>query len=219
MKILERTGKSQPRTLRQEVYIHLKQDIITCRLAPGELLNEGDLAEQMGVSKTPVREALSQLQKDNLVKLISRKGYLVTTLTLRDIQEIFETRLILERSATELAAERITEEEIKMVESYLKINFDPNDSSTFFSYIQANTDFHLEIARASHNSRLVEHLAREFIDAQRLQFMDLDTGEGPWAWLQDHERILKALRDHDPKAAAAAVEDSIAGARIRLLSL
>jgi len=205
-------------SLRQEVYERIKQDIITCAIAPGQLLNEGELADHLEVSKTPVREALTQLQQDGLVELIPRKGYLVTTLTLRDIQEIFQLRLILERAATVLAVDHITDAGIDKLERYLEIEFDPDDHSTLYPYIQGNKDFHMEIARASNNSRLVRHLARVFDDAQRLQYMDLDKGDALWAWNRDHERIIEALRKRDKEAAAAAVEEAIAEARVRLLS-
>jgi DNA-binding GntR family transcriptional regulator len=212
-------NRNQPVTRREEVYLHLKQDIITCQLLPGQLLYEGDLAEQYGVSKTPIREALTLLEKDGLIKFLPRKGYLVTTLTLKDVQEIFEVRLILERAVTVLAAERITEREITELEKFLEIGFQLNDESTIYAYIQANKDFHIAIARASRNQRLVEYMERLLNDAQRLQFMDLETGEGPWAWNRDHEVILEALRKRDKEAAARAVESALAQARVRLLSL
>jgi DNA-binding GntR family transcriptional regulator len=211
--------KDRPVTLRQKAYQLLKQKIISGILAPGSLLTESELAVSIGVSKTPVREALSQLEHDKLVSPIPRKGYLVTTITLKDIQEIFEIRLILERAATVLAAERITNDEIARLERYLELNFDPSEQESFHQYIQANKEFHLEIARASHNSRLIEHLVRVFIDAQRLQYMDLSIGESSWAWQRDHERIIEALRNHDKAAAAIAVEEALEEARIRLLSL
>jgi DNA-binding GntR family transcriptional regulator len=215
----DRVNKSQPITRREEVYNLLKQEIITCQLSPGQVIFEGELAEQFGVSKTPIREALTQLQQDGLIKFLPRKGHLVTTLTLRDIQEIFEVRLIMEREATVLAAERITVADLKELEQFLKITVDPNDQTTIYRYIQSNKDFHLAIARATRNRRLYEHLERVFNDAQRLQYMDLETGEGPWAWNRDHERIFEALKNHDKEAAAKAVEDALAESAGRLLSL
>jgi DNA-binding GntR family transcriptional regulator len=204
--------------LRQEVYERIKQEIITCSLAPGQPLNESELAQRLAVSKTPVREALTQLQHDSLVELIPRKGYLVTNLTLKDVQEIFESRLILERAVTTLAAERITDAEIASLERYLELP-EPDDANAVYRYIQANKEFHLEIAAASRNSRLVRYLAHVLDDAQRLQYMDLNRAEeARGAWHRDHGRILDALHKHDKAAAAAAVEDALAEARARLLS-
>jgi DNA-binding GntR family transcriptional regulator len=211
--------KDKPLTLRQKAYQLLKQEIISGYLPPGSLLTESELAISIGVSKTPVREALSQLEHDKLVSPIPRKGYLVTTITLKDIQEIFEIRLILERAVTMLAVERITKSELVKLERYLELKFDPSDQESFYQYIQANKEFHMEIARASHNSRLVEHLAQVFIDAQRLQYMDLTIGESSWAWQRDHERIIEALRKRDQPSAAIAVEEALEESRTRLLSL
>lgn len=218
MTLTTQVTKAAPASFRQQVYQRIKQDIIICALAPGQVLNEGELAEQLDVSKTPIREALTQLQQDNLVELIPRKGYLVTTLTLRDIHEIFELRLILERAATVLAVDHITDAEIDALERHLEVGYNPDDHSTLYPYIQSNKDFHMEIAQATHNSRLVRHLGRVFVDALRLQYMDLDKGDTLWAWNRDHERIVEALRKRDKEAAAAAVEEAIAEARVRLLS-
>jgi len=204
-------------TLRQQVYDRIKQDIITCALAPGQLVNESEMAKLLEVSKTPVREALTRLAQDTLVELIPRKGYLVTTPALSDIQEIFELRLILERAATELAAERITDAEIKKLGRYLEIDFAPDDRDNLHHYIQANKDFHMEIAEASRNSRLIQNLERSIDDVQRLHYMALGAGNGPWDWSDDHRQLIETLQKRDREAAAAVVEETIADLRLHLL--
>jgi len=204
-------SNAQPTTLQQQVYERIKQDIITGTLAPGQLLNESELAKRLGVSKAPVRGALSQLQGDNLVESIPRKGHLVTTLTFRDIHDVFELRLILERAATRLAAERITDAEVSNLERYLEVNSDLNAPDSLYHFIRTNTDFHLEIAAASRNSRLVGHLAQVFHDAERLQYMDLHVSkERRGEWVHGHERLIEALRNRDKEAAAAIVESELA---------
>jgi len=87
-------GKAQTKKLRQKLYDQIKKDIITGRLPPGEQLNEGLIAERYDVSKTPVREALTSLHQSNLVEYRPNKGFFVTPITLRDIHEIFEARLV-----------------------------------------------------------------------------------------------------------------------------
>ncbi len=215
---MDKNNAKQIGLKRKEIYKYIKKEIISCGLSPGQLINEAELADKLSVSKTPIREALSQLQQDWLVELIPHKGYFVTTLTLRDTQEIFEMRYILERYAIIQAVDRVTDEDIRRLESYIEIDFTPGDCESIYRYIQANMDFHIEIAKISRNSRLVRHLASVLDDAQRLQFLDLESGEGPWAWQRDHSLMVEALRRHDKQAAIKAVEDSLNELRIRLLS-
>lgn len=212
-------AKEQPASLRQHIYQDLKQQIITCQLAPGQIVNEGHLAKQLGVSTTPVREALTKLHHDHLVQPIERKGYLITTLTLKDIQEIFEVRLVLERAITELATERVTDEDLQRLEHFLELEFDPQDRDAMYRQIESNRDFHMTISGIVHNDRLHEHFERVFVDAQRLQYMDLERGKGREAWARDHERIVDALRRRDKEAAGLAVVDALEEARTRLLGL
>jgi DNA-binding GntR family transcriptional regulator len=203
--------KSVPASLRKQVYERIKRDIVTGKLAAGELLNESQLARRFEMSKTPIREALSQLQQDYLIEPIPRKGYLVTNLTFRDIQEVFEARLILERAVTVLAADRITDAEISRLERYLEADGKPEDATNLYHYIRANTEFHLEIAAASRNSRLARLLAQVFVDAERLQYMDLHRSEERRAtWYSGHKKLVEALRKRDKEAAANTVEDELA---------
>jgi DNA-binding GntR family transcriptional regulator len=202
----------------RDVYETIKQDIIQCILGPGQPLNESELAERLSVSKTRVREALTRLKQDRLVESIPRQGYLIAPITLRGIRDTFEVRLILERAATMLAARNISSAQVRSLERYLGIHFDAGDLTTTSRYIQANKEFHLEIAAVCRNERLTWHLEHVLDDAQRLVYMDLKTNDAPWAWQRDHERILEALRCHDEAAAAKAVEDGLAEARERLLA-
>jgi DNA-binding GntR family transcriptional regulator len=93
-------------TTREQIYESLKNDVIRGVLKPGTLLTDSTIAEQMGVSITPVREALMQLHQIGMIDRIPRKGYLVTVITIQMIHEIIEFRLTLERSAAILSVDR-----------------------------------------------------------------------------------------------------------------
>lgn len=203
--------------LREKVYEQLKQMIITLTLPPGQVVNEGDLSEMLNVSKTPVREALTQLQQDRLVELLPRRGYLITHLSLQDIQEIYETRLILEKAATALAAKRASDDEVNKISRYLSIEFPSEKVPSFYDSVKLNIEFHMEIAQASHNERLVWHLERLYIDTQRVQYMDLTRGSSFQAWSRDHEQIIDALQKRDEKLAESVIEAALIDSLNRLL--
>ena len=191
------------------VYEQIKQDIICCELAPGQWINDGELAAKFAVSKTPIREALSKLEEDNLVQRVSRKGYQVTSVTLRDIQEIYETRLIIERGTALLAADRVTDDEIARLQrlvDHMSSRLDGTDAIR--ELILANSAFHLGVARASRNDRLVALLQRVLNECQRS--LEMELLRHPHAtidWRDSHKRILKALAGREREALVQAIEE------------
>src|SRR5438445_603484 len=100
------------RSLTARVYQDLKRDIMTCALRPGAEVYEGQLAERYGVSKTPIREALNTLRQEGYVRVLPRRGYVVAPVSVEDVQEVFHVRLLLEPSAAELAAQRVSGEQL-----------------------------------------------------------------------------------------------------------
>ena len=188
-------------SLKEEVYEGIRRDIMGGSFLPGDLLKERELAEKYGVSKTPVREALSMLEQNNLVKTIPRAGYMVTQLTLRDLQEVYQLRIILEPMAARLAAENLTDEELEELEG-LTVTSDPEEARLF------NRRFHLVIARASGNSRLARMIEQLVDDMDRWAALDLENFR-PEVVLIGHQAELAALRTREPQVAEEKVRDHI----------
>jgi DNA-binding GntR family transcriptional regulator len=211
--------KSKPVSLRQRVYEQIKRDIITLKLAPGTPLSEFTIAETYNISKTPVREALTSLQQDKLVEYQTNRGFMVTSITIQDIHEIYEARVFYECILLELAVERITDEEIDKLQSYSEIGYDWDDPSTIDVYIQANDDFHMGIAYGSRNSRLILHYQHLMDEAQRLIYMDLKSTNVLEIWHESHKRFTDALRARDAQAGIAAVKEVMANGKRRILGV
>jgi DNA-binding GntR family transcriptional regulator len=202
---------------RDQIFESLKNDLITGVLKQGTLLSDSTLAGQMGVSVTPVREALIQLHQVGLVDRIPRKGYLITVVTIQMIHEIIEFRLTLERSAALLAVDRITDEQLESLEKYRKIEIVENDALSIENGILANTEFHLEIARAVRNSHLLRAIQQILDESARLQYLDYSSRGGIVAWPIDHGQIIDALKARDKVKVANAVELGLMETRDRLL--
>ena len=205
--------RNRPRTgtesAKERVYQSLKDDIVRGVLDMGAMLNEGQLASKYGVSKGPVREALVLLCQEGLVEAVPRVGYRTSRVTLKDVDDIFDLRMIVEGAAAERAATLITDEALQRLEQ-LFISFEPGDRESYLRFLDENTTFHRSIAEASGNYRLAEVVYRLLEQMQRLVILRLDLSASSEEMLEEHRQILAALRQHDPALARDLMVRSIA---------
>ena len=141
--------------LRERVYRSIKNDILSGVYHMGERLPVAELANEYGVSKTPVREALNTLQNEGLVTITPRVGYFVAHTTVKDAQDLFDLRLILERASAEVAARNITEQDLRYLENVAGA-YVSGDIDSYWQYLTDNRDFHYRVALATGNRRLAE---------------------------------------------------------------
>lgn len=177
-------------------YEVLKEEILACRLSPGSGLNEGSLAESLGVSKTPIREALRMLAHEGFVEVLPRQGYRVTEMTLADVQEIFHLRLLLEPAAAALAAERATPDQLQALRALAEddaLEAADAGASTFATVISRNREFHVLLAEASGNTRLAATLRHLLEEIQRLFLAGLDLRESIDEQRGEHRDLVAAL--------------------------
>ncbi len=197
------------RSKKEQVYRALRQDILTLVLRPGVVLVESALARRFRAGRTTVREALALLQQDGLLAAMPRRGYLVAGITVSDVQELFEVRLVLESAAAQLAASRITAEELDRLATLA----DPPDTVVepriMRRFLDRNREFHLGIARATRNARLVRLVERTLDEMTRLVAIAYETGE--------HLQVLEALRSGDERRAGAAMANHVLMTRERVL--
>ncbi len=139
--------------MRQNIYPLIRDRIIHQNFKPGTPLNENKLANQFNVSRTPVREALHRLSTEGLVSIIPNLGARVAEISLRDFRELIDFRILLERGAGKLAARNATEKDIVLLEQ-LQHKFNSAQKSDVNSLMDLDTEFHLIIRQATHNSLL-----------------------------------------------------------------
>ena len=183
--------------LREIVSDALRQAIRDGILPPGERLMEIPLAEELGVSRTPIREAIRILEQEGLIVMIPRRGTYVADMSLKDVTEVFELRSILE----ELAAERITNEEIEALEQHLVEIGNYMNENNLDKVVQADILFHEILYKASRNDRLVEMINN--LREQTLRFRTLSmsqTGRLAKTW-DEHRQLVEAISDRDVERA------------------
>jgi len=195
--------------LRDIVFEALREGILSGELKPGERLMEVQLAEEMGVSRTPVREAIRKLELEGLVVMIPRKGAYVSGLTLKDVADVFEIRGSLEGLAAALASERITDDEIESLESVLKELSLAIKNQDFETMVKRDSQFHQILFSATRNERLAQMVnnLKEHIDRFRIQsFTNPIRMKNV---LEEHQKIVDAIKDRDADSAEKLAKDHI----------
>src|SRR5829696_4350184 len=129
--------------LTERAYERVRRDIISCAIAPGSEISEGQLADQYKLGKAAVRVALTRLAHDGLVRAIPRRGYRVVPVTLQDIQDVFELRLMLEPPAARMAAGKVNTEQLKTFDEVCRSGYEPGDARSTTRVLDANKAFHV----------------------------------------------------------------------------
>lgn len=192
---------AKPASLTEKVYGMLRTEILTCVLQPGLELNEAELAERFKISKTPVREALSNLRQEGLVRTFPRRGYQITPITFGDMNELFDVRTILEVGAAELACTRVGAAEIDELNRLADVVYDRSEKPSLEPFIEANRKFHLAIARASGNGRLEDLLARQIDALERFFYLGAQFRDVSQETAVSHHEIVEVLARRDPAEA------------------
>lgn len=204
--------------LRDVVFNTLRQAIIKGDLKPGERLLEIQLADKLGVSRTPVREAIRKLELEGLVTMVPRRGTTVLGITKKHLKDVLEIRSALEELALELACRRVTPEqyeELVRLEALLEAK---QDSDNAFELSDIDEKFHEQIYQATNNPRLIQLLAnlREQMYRYRLEYMKAKDKRP--RLIQEHQQIIKALKNKDSKAGRKAIYDHIVNQANAILS-
>lgn len=187
--------------LRDVVFQTLRKAILTGEFMPGERLMEIALANRLGVSRTPVREAIRKLELEGLVVMIPRKGAEVAKITVSDLKDVLEVRCHLEEFAASLACERITEEK-KVELKEAMVDFEKAIQQKDLKLIaEQDVAFHDVIFRATNNQRLLQIVnnLREQIFRYRIEYIkDFDYHD---TLVKEHRQIMQTIMDGDKEAA------------------
>lgn len=192
--------------IRDSVFSILRNAILDKKLEPGQRLVERNIAEQLGISRTPVREAIHKLELERLVTHIPRKGVVVSGFTKADIVEILVIRTSLEALICSIAAAKIKPRDVERLELLAKQLSDEHGKGNFKKSNQLNNKFHEVIYRAAESPRLYDLLNTliEYI-AKFTEVAYSKPGRAEEVWME-HNGIIEALRNHNSSEAEAAAK-------------
>ncbi len=187
--------------LRELVYEELRMLIMTGKIKPGTRMMEIDLAENMGVSRTPVREAIRQLEKDRLVTIEPRRGAYVSDISPTDMEDMLFVREPLEGIATLLATRNMTEEELQALVEVNQQYEEAFRKGEREELIKLDTLFHNLIAEGSHNNYLISILKNLQEQVLRFRYIYFQSGKRAADVINEHRLILDNMKSRNQKAA------------------
>lgn len=180
--------------LKETVYEYLYEEIMSCRLKPNHAIIEQEISNVLGVSRTPVREALKQLELEGLVTQIPLRGAFVKDITTQDLEEVFELRILLETAALKTTIKSITNDEINALEkNFNALSYDSSEEE----YYQSDRALHNGIMKYSGNTRMIN--IHKTIDSQLERFRRISsmTPDRLSKSRNEHMSILNALKARD----------------------
>ncbi|MGI5824276.1 MAG: GntR family transcriptional regulator [Bacillota bacterium] len=205
--------------LREMVFDVLMDAIMSGQLPPGERLMEVQLAEEMGVSRTPVREAIRRLELEGFVVMIPRKGAYVAGLSIKDIVNIFEIRTALEQLAVGLAAERMTSDDLEALERMVVELSESAEEADVEAWTELDKKFHQLIYEYSRNDRLIQMMNNIIEQINRYRIISLSNPEVRLHSIEEHKKIVEAMAERDIPAAEKAARDHLANTQTSLIVL
>jgi DNA-binding GntR family transcriptional regulator len=204
-------------SLTEQIYLKIKDMIVYGKLKSGELLTVGEIADQFHISRTPVREAFTTLKHDGLLEVFPHKGYLVNRIDLKDLEDLFAVRVLLEGGAAELAALNASKEMIAQLEQLAMVQFNEDNESDEIFFMKTNFNFHNFVAKASKNERLANHIAHNLNLMQRVLYLDLKNFS-LISMQQEHMKLVDLIHQRDSVGAKNFMIEHVENSRMRIFS-
>ncbi|MCH1883992.1 GntR family transcriptional regulator [Agrococcus sp. ARC_14] len=197
----------------EQAYQALKQDIVQCRLRPGEVIVDARLAATYGMSKTPIRQAINLLDREGLIVVVPRKGTFVKSVDFTEVQDIYRLRALVEPEAAVLASRRATKEELDSLETLSAATVDPDADSSVRN--AANRILHVRVAELARVPILLRTITALNEEIERFLNLRKELGR-PYSAV-NHGRLVDAIRGGDEAAIREVTTSGIERARMHML--
>lgn len=194
------TRSAAPGTTAQHALDELRRDIVAGDLRPGERLNQEDIAERLGVSIAPVREALRVLEQEGQVRYLPRRGYFVTELRAEDLEEIYGLRQVLEERAVRRALPTLDDDAVQRIELAARDCRAAAEAADVAAELDANRRFHFALMDAPEHPHTLRVIRLLWDSTEAYRAMYYNSPEERRAAIGAHDRILEAVRGRDADA-------------------
>lgn len=197
MKILEKTSSENARTYAVRVLLF---NIINLELPPGSSISENELSSELSISRTPVREALIELSRMNLVEILPQRGSYVSKIDYNSIEESRFVRLVVENAVVKLACQGIEEKYIKSLEDNIKLQIKSYEQGNAEDFLNLDNDFHKIIFKSVNKKWSYKIIKEQMVHFDRLRTLSAKAGKNKFT-ISDHEDILYAIKRKDAELA------------------
>lgn len=210
--------KGKDRLLSEIAYEKIKEAIIVSELAPGQEVSESQLADRFDMGRAPLRRALASLTQEGLVRPQTRRGYVIAPLTMKDIHDIWDIRLLLETEAARQAAGRVDEKYLRNLDRVCKKGYKHGDRASQRAYLSANREFHLAICLSSGNTRLAKIVEQLIDHMSRMLYLGILVSPSADQWEHGHSELVTALVHGEGDRAAAIMKEHLESGRESVLN-
>jgi len=198
------------RSQSEEAYLRIRERIVSLDMPPGSVVNESRLREELKIGRTPIREALQRLARENLVRSVPHRGTFVTDVNITDLARITEVRVVLEGHAARLAAERLSSVDRDSFAKLLEL-LEEGPSLDQRQLMRLDQQIHREIYRTARNPYLQSTLERYFNLSLRLWYLVLDRQAGLREAVKEHVELLRAILAGDGQGADDSMRRHVTG--------
>jgi DNA-binding GntR family transcriptional regulator len=206
---LEPPNLNRTLPLRDQIYQFVRTMIVSGQMRPGEAINEVAIAEQLGVSRTPVREAVKRISDEGLVNVFAQTGTFVAPISLRELEEAYVIRSALEMESARRAASKITPAHVELLEDNIAAHELAITRQRYAEAIRIDDVFHKTIAEINDFQMLWRAVDISKAQMDRGRYLSIPKPGYGEMTIQQHRQILKALQRHDGAAAAAAMREHL----------
>lgn len=195
---------SANKNLKASAYRKIKEMIIECELEPGIVINENQLCEQLGISRTPVRESVCRLESEGFLQILPKKGILVTGITLNDVLQVFQTRIAIEPIALKLAGPNLPQKELEDFHNRFL-----NDKIDVKNSFRLDTAMHIFIFEHCGNRFIIDMLHRVFAENTRIVISSKQNEVKIHNAQKEHLEILELLMECKYEEAAVSMQEHV----------
>ena len=203
----------------KRIYKELKQDVVTCTLAPGLSISELEMCERYRASRTPVREACRKLCEESLMQLIPFRGYSIPSLTIEEYRNLRELQAAVDPAAAVLAAERASPSEIKEIENWASYEYNVGQRNSYYTFLEWNRNFHICIAAATRNQAFLDIVMNVQTRLMRYYYQVIVMDSYGPELVAEHHDLVRAIKSGNPDLARQRAEEHLANTARRSLNI
>ncbi|MBE9523661.1 MAG: GntR family transcriptional regulator [Chloroflexi bacterium] len=192
----------------EQAYRQIKKQIVTTKLSPGAVISESDLMLELQLGRTPIREAIKQLQANSLVTITPRRGMFVAEITVTDLSKIFEVRIVIETLAAQLAAQRVTSTQLDQLR-HLAETYKHTDQADKETLITLDCEFHSILAAATHNNFLQKDLMHYYDLSLRIWYLAIQSTQPKDIDVDAHLKILLEIEAGNAEGAGGCMKKHV----------